>query len=137
MGSIANGIAVIGGDIYVVGFDNMASATIWKNGVATALDPGASKSVANAIATNGTDVYVSGLADGLPVYWKNGIKTILPGQGTIGDQMGIAVNGTDVYIVGGFGSDKAAESIFWKNGLATKFDNGKLDVLYGVTVVQH
>src|SRR5207248_273611 len=101
---------------------------------ATTLDGGSSKSVAYGIATNGTDVYVSGLANTVPVYWKNENKVTLPGQGPINDRMGIAVNGTDVYVAGGFSTDGTAESIFWKNGLAAKYDSRKvnLNVIYGV-----
>ncbi len=86
---MANAIAVDGNDIYVAGnmtnSEQITTAVIWKNGVATKLTDGTSNAEAIAIAISGGNVYVSGYMNNLQaVYWKNG--TVNPLANSAGSQ---------------------------------------------------
>src|SRR5579872_3159887 len=94
--SSANGIAVHGSDVYMVGTIStpesaitptnpaVSKAVYWKNGVVTILNTnGLINSDAYSIAFKGSDMYIVGLANNntypsTAMYWKNGIITPLP-----------------------------------------------------------
>lgn len=116
-GSTANGIVVVGTDVYVCGYGSDPStgnlvAQYWKNGVLTNLSDGTDHYIAIGIAVSGTDVYVAGrlgIFSGSAVYWKNGVEISLGS----GEANGVfaAANG-DIYIPNGeFGNPS-----YWKNG---------------------
>jgi hypothetical protein len=137
----AKGIAVVGTDVYVVGYISSLTnpfnenAVLWKNGVATILSPDSTASEATFIGVSGMDVYVGGLIHDVisqtsnstsygnqPVYWKNGTPNLLPKATSI---TGIAFNGSDVYIAGsvvspnkftGVGMGNGSVAAYWKNG---------------------
>jgi hypothetical protein len=94
--SRANGIAVDGKDVYVVGYTN-GKATYWKNGVATVLGNGN----IYGVAIVGKDVYMAGVTNGgdegeTATYWKNGVQTAL-GTGVI---FSVTNDGSDIYMAG-------------------------------------
>jgi hypothetical protein len=121
----ANGIAVNGNDVYIVGYtyaSTGAVATLWKNGVPMELMSRSVESQANAIVINGSDVYIAGEVDAKAAYWKNGVATITPKDNltevTIGNS--IAINGNDVYMVGYAIPvvGQFTKALYWKNGVA-------------------
>lgn len=81
-GSRATAMALSGTDVYVAGMVSNGTvdiATLWKNGVATALSDGTSEAEVWAMALDGTDVYVAGSLAGTATYWKNGTAVPLAG----------------------------------------------------------
>ena len=82
--AVANGIALNGSDVYVVGTEtnasgNMSNGVYWKNGVATSVNAYS----LSAIAVSGNDVYVTGIKSNpghnyYAGYWKNG--TLISGE---------------------------------------------------------
>jgi hypothetical protein len=140
IGSTANGIAVSGNNVYVVG-DNNGQATLWQNGTPTTLATASNGSLAKAIALNGSDVYIAGAINGVAAYWKNGVVTILPGGEPAPTQIpgnAIAINASgDVYIASG--NDASGNTIYWKNGVSvilTKYAAGLADIS-GIAIVPH
>jgi hypothetical protein len=150
----ATGIAVSGGNVYVVGFapascsvGNCAGATLWTNGVATALTdgsfPGAPSDFYSTSATgifvDGPDVYVSGFSSqcvdtacssvvAIPVYWKNGVVvelTSAANQPPVEAADSIFVSGSDVYVAGFMYNTPVTESsaVYWKNGVQVVLDS--------------
>jgi hypothetical protein len=71
-------------NVYVVGLVQSATgpvATVWKNGVATALTDGARAAEAQSVHVSGGDVYVAGFErtpnSFAAILWKNGVATVL------------------------------------------------------------
>ncbi len=139
--SLANGIAVNGTDVYVVGlvttqYSTAKVATVWKNGTATSLTDGTGLSVANSIAINGADVYIAGYINGEVALWKNGKATVLnngaSNQQTISLLNAVALHGNDVFVSGGYlFSTGYGNSVYWRNGLPVNLPNG----LTGTTTI--
>jgi hypothetical protein len=107
------GIAFIGNDMYIAGFDD--GPCYWKNGSRYSLPVGGSgEGSAQGIAVSGTDVYITGhyyTGSGYQAcYWKNGVRTDL--NGPDGFAWGIAVSGTAVYVAG----DSDYHACYWLNG---------------------
>ncbi|OJW53787.1 MAG: hypothetical protein BGO55_01530 [Sphingobacteriales bacterium 50-39] len=113
--SYAYGIAVSGGDVYVVGVDNGAPV-YWKNGIRVAL-PYTKLAACYSIAISGTDVYISGVDNGNAVYWKNGTENSL-GEGAAN---AITTVGKDVYVTGSAYASQANYAGYWKNGNLVSF----------------
>jgi hypothetical protein len=135
-GSMALGIAVNGGDVYVAGVSTIEGgtsvATYWKNGIPVTLTDNVTPSVAVSIAVVGSDVYVAGyLAAAGNIntvcYWKNGaIQTVATNStSTFGFSYfggtSLAVIGSDVYITGAVENtaDTQVIATYWKNGAQT------------------
>ncbi len=130
--SVANAIAVSGGNVYVAGSASssagIGTAVLWVNGTATTLSPpsGMTGSVANAIVVSGGDVYAVGTAwssdiEKWAAYWVNGAATLLPRPGGLTVDYyanGIVVSGGDVYVSGytDFGNGGIGTAISWANG---------------------
>lgn len=124
--AIANAIAVLGDDVYVVGIEsNMVGnenagsiqiAKCWKNGVEIPLTDGKNYSEANDITIVGNDVYIAGKEDigtlNVAKYWKNG-KPIALNGGLVG--VGISAFNNDIYIVGGTYIGSNGVGLYWKN----------------------
>ena len=90
-----NGISVIKGDVYVVGYVNYAASPFpymnyWAKGVATDLNTGYDVSSPNnnfgqvcSMFASGNDLYIAGMVETTnqmvnhAVYWKNGVETVL------------------------------------------------------------
>jgi hypothetical protein len=123
--AIADGIAVVGGNVYVAGNSLPTGIVYWKNGVLTPIAN--SPSTAGTfyqntydqgwvnIGVSGTDVYITGSAPAhlTATYWKNGTAVPLVSDPTVTSVLNnIAINGTDVYTVGYEGLSAA----YWKNG---------------------
>jgi hypothetical protein len=71
-------------DVYAAGLEYNGStyvATVWKNGVATALTDGANDAQARSVYVVGSDVYAAGYEYNGSMYvakvWKNGVATSL------------------------------------------------------------
>ncbi|WP_293789055.1 hypothetical protein [uncultured Pedobacter sp.] len=125
----ANGVAVLGNDVYVVGNEynpSMASYTpiIWKNGIATKLSANGS---ANAIAIIGSDVYVAGFENDArtirATLWKNGVAS--PQTLWNGVAQSVTANGNDIYICGyKVNSNGLSSPVLWKNGSYSDLPTG-------------
>ena len=112
--SLANGLFVVGNDVYVAGVEDAASlsstARLWKNGsVLYTLSNGTTTAEANDVAVSGSDVYVTGSVAGVAKVWKNGIASTL--QGSVGKA--ITIVGNDVYVAGKANN----EGMVWKNNV--------------------
>lgn len=127
-------------DVYLAGFivanGYSTIATFWKNGVATKLAGETQNSSAKAIAVNGGDVYIAGsVSNGnssfpVAVYWKNGVEVQLTDSLPNTSANAIAISGNDIYLAGTM-NDVAT---VWKNGVATRLDNGNYSAAYGIAV---
>jgi hypothetical protein len=143
--AIADGIAVSGSDVYVVGQQRGPTghllAMLWKNGVATALTDGTKDGYANGVFVSGADIYVCGDeigedASGNPSfaaeYWKNGVPTVLSNSSEGEGANAIFVSGSDVYVAGvqnettqtPSGSSTYQVATYWKDGAASYLTNG-------------
>jgi hypothetical protein len=125
-GSIGNGIAVNGNDVYVAGEDINNSPVYWKNGTEVSLN-GVAGEFADGIAISGNDVYVAGNDpyDGFIFYWKDGVLSpVISSPSSYNTYylnssqdgwVNIAVSGTDVYITGA--TPGFLTATYWKNGM--------------------
>ncbi|HEY5825349.1 MAG TPA: hypothetical protein VIT44_13335, partial [Cyclobacteriaceae bacterium] len=110
------GIALLNGDVYIVGTETdngKGVAKYWKNGVANNLPDGTG---ASSIFIYENDIYIAG-GNGLTAkYWKNGVGTNL----SEGSAFGIFVSDNDVYVAGinNF-SNGITDVVYWKNGVMT------------------
>ena len=131
--AFTTGIAVVGNDIYISGYEIQSSTTsiakYWKNGIAVNLTDGTKLAEANSITVVGNDVYVCGYENNAienPVakYWKNGVATNLSDGTNWAKTSCIIVVGTDVY-VSGHEVDTAGptRAKYWKNGIPTIISN--------------
>ena len=130
-------IFVVNNDIYAAGrAASPAGATVWKNGIATALS-GLTTSEAISIFVSGTDVYCAGVekvnigTDYYAKLWKNGIGSNLVVPSSISHQeayaLSVFVQGTDIYVAGktrGPSIGAIDRAVFWKNGVLTSLNNG-------------
>lgn len=113
-------IAVVNGDIHIVGNSTTNAPLYGKNGNFTslALTSGATTGKANSIFIVGTDVYVAGKSvsgsTSTAVYWKNGTAAVVS-NGT--EAVSIATSGGDLYILGYTinQSSQYAVPVYWKN----------------------
>ena len=140
-GAVANGIAVSGPDVYLVGSGSTGTgrqrAILWKNGTVIPLTDGSQFAAATGIFIQGTDVYICGEEkdnnDSFYVakYWKNGQAVILSDTTSVCLTNSIFVDQNDVYVAGveqpgtllhPIGQNSRA--IYWKNGVETKLFTG-------------
>lgn len=114
MDARANGIAVVGKDVYVVGYEDRL-AKYWKNGVAFTLT--SKDGEATGIALQGNDVYIVGYENSntqffsIVKYWKNGVEVVLTDESQSCIARAITVNNKDVFVAG---SD-FYNAKYWKN----------------------
>jgi hypothetical protein len=145
-GAYADGIAVSGNDVHVVGNEESANghdiAMYWKNGVPTQLTDGTKQGYATGIALSGSDVYISGSENSfdpsgnlysVAEYWKNGVPVVVSGSSSGASALAILVSGTDVYVAGWENkttqtgpSSYVIEPVakYWKNGVAVALTDG-------------
>lgn len=99
-------------------------ATIWKNGVPTALTDGTEEAYVNCIYVTNTDVYAGGTehngTNWVAKVWKNGVPTTLSDGTSNAEVHSVYVVGTDVYVGG---ADQGLART-WKNGVGTSLPNG-------------
>lgn len=107
----ANGVAVVGSDVYVVGQRKLPNngnwiATLWKNGEPMSLsDPTTTNASAYDITVVGTDVYIIGESRILSelssrhVYWKNGELSYLSNNEVGSGNQSITSSGNQVYMM--------------------------------------
>jgi hypothetical protein len=138
-----NGITVLNGDVYVVGYVNHAGSPFpylnyWAKGVATDLNTGYDLSSPNnnfgqvcAVCTSGNDLYVAGMVETTnqmvnnAVYWKNGVETVLTGSTANTFACSICIKGNDVYIAGyEYNAGQPKYAVYWKNGVEVKLTDG-------------
>jgi hypothetical protein len=137
--SRANGITVVGDDVYVAGYiantSGIKVAAIWKNRTVIELSDGINDAMANSVAVLNNDVYVVGnenigVSNKLPlklfqsirktvaVYWKNGtLNTLTDGQYDASAES-ITIADSNMYISGNEFIDKH-HNRYWKNGRVT------------------
>jgi hypothetical protein len=138
-----NGISVLNGDVYVVGYVNYAGSPFpylnyWANGAATDLNTGYDLSSPNnnygqvcAVCASGTDLYIAGMVETTnqmvnnAVYWKNGVEAVLTGSTANTFACSICINGNDVYVAGyEYNAGQPKSSVYWKNGVEVKLTDG-------------
>jgi hypothetical protein len=113
-------------DVYAVGYkylddDQTPIATLWKNGVATAL--ATTYSQANGVFVSGNDVYVCGnvqaghIQDA--VVWKNGVVNSLPSIKIIYGTVNIYAYANSIYVSGDnvYVSGVDSTATIWHNGI--------------------
>ena len=123
--SAALGMAILGNDIYFVGYvsgpDSVANAVYWKNGILNYLSPG-SQNVATGILLSGQQVYISGYSFGSAgdsaVVWENGEKVFF---GVFGPMNAVGLNATDTFFLGTLNS---APTYWLHNKMTTLYKNG-------------
>jgi sulfur transfer complex TusBCD TusB component (DsrH family) len=132
----ANCVFVSGTDVYVAGYQynsatKVNNATIWKNGIPTALTPTVPSRI-SSVFVSGNDVYAAGyIYEGGPYnvayLWKNGVGTRLepniayPIINTAANS--VYVSGNDVYIAGVATNGATSFAVYWKNGVQTVLSN--------------
>jgi hypothetical protein len=138
-----NGISVLNGDVYVVGYVNYAASPFpymnyWANGVAKDLNTGNDISSTNnnfgqvcSVFASGRDLYVAGMVETTnqminhAVYWKNGVETVLQSSAANAFASSIYVSGNDVYIAGyEYNQGQPRYAVYWKNGVEVKLTDG-------------
>ena len=143
-----NGISVLNGEVYVVGFVNYAASPFpymnyWANGVATDLNTGYDLSSPNnnfgqvcAVCTSGSDLYVAGMVETTnqminhAVYWKNGVETVLTGSTANSFACSICINSNDVYVTGyEYNAGQPRSAVYWKNGIEVKLTDGTIETI--------
>ena len=132
MASLASGLFVSNGDVYVAGQVD-AQPAYWKNGTMVSLSHGFSSDGATAIAVNGQDVYIAGtgfntLGHSVAGYWKNGVFKQLSDDKDNAYCNAIAISGNDIYITGNEYNPGDAKPVIqgkcWKNGTAVDLTGG-------------
>jgi hypothetical protein len=144
--SYANGIALLGTDIYACGYTIAANgnqiATYWKNGIEVKLTDGSNNAVVKCIGILGTDVYMGGFIENsnnktVAVYWKNGIAINLTDGSTNAVINAMCVHKNDVYFAG-YNSDaldNILTPVYWKNGNIHSLPGvSTTSIAYGITV---
>jgi sulfur transfer complex TusBCD TusB component (DsrH family) len=132
----ANSVFVSGDDVYVVGDEvdarDISTATLWKNGVPTALSDGARHASATSLFVSGGDVYVAGVAqleangNMIATVWKNGVPTGLTDGANRSAARSIFVSGDDVYVAGAAQLEANGNmiAVVWKNGVLAALSDG-------------
>jgi hypothetical protein len=140
-GDMANGLAISGNDVYVVGdtyLNTLYVATLWKNGTPTYLTDVNTEAFPSDVAVNGSDVYVAGniySAGGFNTLtlWKNGSPGTIAtncvsgyGPSYITGSIHLALLGNDVYITGAVENKTGDELVatLWKNGTPQSLTDG-------------
>ena len=117
--ALGNSIAVSNNNVYVAGYElfdtNTYKATIWKNGIGTALTN--VQSFAKAIAVVNDDVYIVGTENYVAKIWKNGVSTVLSATGK---PTSIMVYNNNVYVGGSEGNAGNSAGTIWTNGTPTR-----------------
>ncbi|MBP6730463.1 MAG: hypothetical protein KA149_00300 [Chitinophagales bacterium] len=116
--------------LYVSGYTSMGGATLWKNGIETAL-PGTANARTTSLFVSGTDVYVTGFEDlngsTAAVYWKSGTPNYLTNGATAAQALDVWVSGTDVHVVGFESNGSKKVAMHWKNGVPYILSSGLTD----------
>lgn len=125
-------------DVYAVGADYsgaVSTATLWKNGIPTALANGPNPSIAVSVYVAGTDVYVAGTEKNGSVdivkVWKNGNATSLTNNSDTATVSSIVVSGSDVYVGGSRHNGTKNVPSIWKNGIATSLSTPTTSYMMG------
>ncbi len=129
--SDAQGIGVIGSDIYVAGsvvLENspIRQAVYWKNSELNILSDSLSR--ATSMTISGSDFYITGETNNRACYWKNGIPFKLSSDSS--QCTAITISGSDVYAAGTIWSPPStpgglitATPVYWKNGAVNSLPN--------------
>lgn len=139
LGSVANGIVVSEGDVYVVGNSTQrfgTAAVYWKNGTRVSMTKSGEISHGRAIAVENGNVYIAGSKEELrkdkPTYWKNGSPVKLADAGTA---IGIAVDDGVVRVVGSGYEHPNYFANYWKDGTRISLTKGNENMqAHAVTV---
>ncbi len=113
--SYATSIAVVGDDVHVCGYEQVAGeskAKYWKNGKSIDL-ANSNNAQAVSIAVSGTDVYIAGTYSGGVACWVNGNMKHISSR-EFSEANDIAVTDTCVYVVGRFVSNDRYYGALWK-----------------------
>jgi hypothetical protein len=143
-----NGISVLGGNVYVVGYINYAASPFpymnyWANGVATNLNTGTDITSTNnnfgevcSLFASGKDLYIAGMVETTnqminhAVYWKNGVETVLNSSAANSFACSIYIRGDDIYIAGyEYNTGQPKYAMYWKNGVEVKLTDGSTETI--------
>jgi hypothetical protein len=121
--SIAHGVFVYKGDVYVVGVltveqDNRA--TIWKNGEPQLLAN--TNSWAQCVYVYSGDVYVVGSINRRATIWKNGKATTLS-ESELSFANSVFVMGKNVFVTGSIAEGGSSKAYVWGNGIPMKLSD--------------
>jgi hypothetical protein len=124
--SVAYGIVVKPGHVYVCGFQDDGSdpkqwdGYYWVDETPNPIEGDHCEPYALWVSSSGT-VYIAGVESGTGCYWVDGVQQeLLPA----GYAYGITFQGDDLYISGDTGSGTpAAKACFWKNGAHHELDS--------------
>ncbi len=114
----ATGITVVGGDVYVSGYDGDV-ARYWRNGQPAGPSSATYPSYAFDISVVGADVYLAGMQGGKATYWRNGQAVSLSGGSETSVARSIFVTGGDVFVAGDKGDYGQTVTRYWRNGQET------------------
>lgn len=107
-------MAMIGTDLYVVGYENGPSNSYWKFTASMPFDPTeypqTDLDAIEGLYIDGNDIYLAGNKGNSARYLKNGTIVDLPGNNA--GATGVYVQNQDVYLVGTADS----KPVVWKNG---------------------
>jgi hypothetical protein len=138
-----NAVFVSGSDVYTAGTLYTGSdfvATVWKNGVGTALfNAYLDRSAAYGLFVSGTDVYVAGeegITNTTAKIWKNGTGTNLTNGAAFAKAVDVVVKNNDVYVLGRSSTSTDLIIVLWKNGLPVNITNSGPDAYPAALVVQ-
>ena len=126
----ANEIAILNGDVYVLGLDPSfpQNFILWKNGVRSsyASVPAGSSLKGKSLCVFGNDVYVAGSIDvgndGSNIratYWKNGIATTVGTSKSFCNDIKVDQTGVHIVYVDYTGLDNITAIKYWKDGANT------------------
>lgn len=112
--TMATGIAVSGGSVYVTGRVSFGSniGAYWKDGVKIPLGSGE----ANGITISNGNIYIANSEFQLPSYWVNGSKTVCQGVTSNTSVTNIAVSGSTVWVAG-FKGGNPKKARLWNTGV--------------------
>lgn len=127
-GSMAQGILIDKGNVYITGAENHRNQTntaaYWKDGKRVYLDNAYGAAVGESIFKLNSDIYVSGYRfydTELAAYWKNGKIKLL--SNSVSNARAIAADKDHVYIVGNEFANGVLLATYWIDGTAIHLSN--------------
>lgn len=127
--SQANGLVILGEDVYVAGFENVGASIaprLWKNGISQPLQDGTKPSIVNCVGVSDGNIIACGNnfdpnapdpPGGFAQLWFNGAISYLTDGSKPVAANSLAKSGADLYVAGYEGW--VPKATLWKNGVST------------------